>query len=271
MSKRREYFAQLEPLLFEQSIEKMEQLLLKNSNLPGPRGNLELADAFADHFYTGESSTYKWNLLQRLLHTILDDKPHENPAEFLPFCALIALGSFYTQAATPIRSEIVLVLWKYANHTNWRLREGVAMAFQRIAEHDFELIRDVFSAYLTSASLLELRAIMAALAHPPILKNTPNVVFCMETSDLVLNKVLNLDATRRKTEEFRVLRQGLEYALSVFVAALPNEGFLWLAKWAKEEDPDVRKVLKSNLGKTRLTKSCKERVEEVLRVINGGV
>jgi len=128
------------------------------------------------------------------------------------------------------------------------------MAFQSIEERDFSLILPLFTERIKDASLLKMRAIIAALAHPPVLKHEPNTVFCLETSEIVLNKVVSLDVSRRKTEEFRVLKKGLEYALSVFVAYLPAQGFAFLAKWAKVNDADIKKILRSNLGKNRLAK-----------------
>ena len=263
MSKGSEYFSQIEPLLLKQSSDEIEQLLLFNSNLPGSRANLELAYAFADHF-SNDLNTYSWDLLQRFLNVELDSDPHNSPAEFLPVCALVALGSYYIKAESPIQEQIVSLLWEFANNSNWRLREAVAMAFQRIEEQDFGLISSLFNERIKDASLLEMRAIIAALAHPPILKHEPNAVFCLEASEIVLNKVVSLDVSERKTEEFRVLRKGLEYAVSVFVASLPAEGFAFLTKWAKANDADIKKILRSNLGKSRLTKKYEEQVEKVL-------
>lgn len=263
MSKRSEYFSQIETLLLKQSSDEIEQLLLVNSNLPGPRANLEFAYAFADHFLN-DFNTYSWNLLQRFLNIELDSDPHNKSTEFLPVCALVALGSFYTKTESPIQKQIVCLLWEFANNSNWRLREAVAMAFQRIEEQDFGVIHSLFNTRIKDASLLEMRAIIAALAHPPILKHEPNTVFCLEVSEIVLNKVVSLGVNQRKTEEFRVLRKGLEYAVSVFVAPLPVQGFAFLAKWAKANDPDIKKILRSNLGKSRLTKKYEEQVEEVL-------
>jgi len=264
MSKRSEYFSQIEPLLLKQSSDEIEQLLLFNSNLPGPRGNLEFAYAFADHFFSNDLNTYSWDLLQRFLKVELASDPHDSPAEFLPFCALVALGSFYITAESPMQEQIVSLLWEFANNSNWRLREAVAMSFQRIEEQDFGLILPLFNARIKNASLLEMRAIIAALAHPPILKHEPNAIFCLEVSEIVLNKVVSLDVSLRKTEEFRVLSKGLEYAVSVFVAPIPAQGFELLAKWAEVNDADIKKILKSNLSKSRLTKKYNEQVEEVL-------
>lgn len=264
MSKRFWYFSQIEPLLLNQLSGEIEQLLLINSNLPGPRSNLELAYAFADHFVSNDLLSYKWELLKRFLNVRLGSDPHNSPAEFLPICALVASGAFYIKAESSIQEQIVSILWEFANNSNWRLREAVAMSFQRIEEQDFDLILPLFNQRIKDASLLEMRTIIAALAHPPVLKVMANAVFCLAVSDIFLNQVINLDVSKRKTEEFRVLRKGLEYSLSVFAAFLPAQGFKFLSKWAKSNDADIKKILKSNLGKSRLTKKYEQQVHEVL-------
>lgn len=267
MGKQSEYFSYIEPLLLKLSSDEIEHFLLFNSNLPGPRANLELAYAFANHFLTNDIAANKWDLLQRFLHVELDSDPHHNSVEFLPICALVALGSFYTNADSIIQEQIISLLWEFANNSNWRLREAVAMAFQRMEEQDFDLIPPLFNERIRNASLLDMRAIIAALAHPPVLRYEPNTVFCLEISEIILNNVVKLDISQRKIEEFRVLKKGLEYALSVFVASLPTHGFAFLSKWAKANDSDINKILRSNLNKSRLTKKYTRQVEEVLNLL----
>jgi hypothetical protein len=46
MGKREDLIKEMRPILKDK--EKLEKFIIKNSNLPGPRGNLELAFAFAE-------------------------------------------------------------------------------------------------------------------------------------------------------------------------------------------------------------------------------
>ena len=57
---------------------------------------------------------------------------------------------------------------------------------------------------------------------------------------------------QRKTESFRILRKALEYALSVFIAALPAAGIPWLRHWQTSDDPMIQRIIRQNLGKTQL-------------------
>ena len=110
---------------------------------------------------------------------------------------------------------------------------------------------------------------VAALAHPPILADPEAARYSLEVSDRILAGIAALGPEARKAEEYRVLRQGLEYALSVFVAALPGEGFPFLERWAASEDPDGKRIIRSNLGKARLKKKFPAEVAAVQRLLAG--
>lgn len=268
MGNREDLLRRLHPLLADaESFGELEEMLVSNSNLPGPRGNLELASAFADSFAAITVGDAPWQLLRRWIDLSPEEAPTGDPREFLPFCALQALGSLYQETDGERREEIVHLLRASAGDRRWRVREGVAIAFQRIAERDFPAVRDLFSEWIEGASFLDQRAMVAALAHPPILGSADTASYCLQVSGQILGKLLLLEGESRRTEPFRVLRQGLEYALSVFVAALPEEGFAFLKRWAREEDADIKRILRSNAGKARLRKKYPGEVDRLLAML----
>ena len=68
---------------------------------------------------------------------------------------------------------------------------------------------------------------------------------------------------RGEREDFRVLRQGLGYALSVFAEKSPEEGFALLREMASKGDPDLAWIVRENLKKKRLTGKYAAQVEAV--------
>ena len=92
----------------------------------------------------------------------------------------------------------------------------------------------------------------AALAHPPLLRDAAFARPALGLADRVLGQFAAAAPAARREEGFRVLRQGLGYALSVLVAAEPEAGFALLERWASGRDPDVVWVLRENLKKKRL-------------------
>jgi len=273
MSKREEYGIQLKPLIIksESAFRELKDILIFNSNLPGARGNLELAYAFADSLKEMQYIDDKlWLTLNEWAGVASEDTPSDSPQEFIPFCAVQALGAIFKCVDFEKKEKIIELLQAAANDSRWRVREAVAIGLQWIEENDFRQAELIFNKWIDDdASILEKRAIIAALAHPPVLNEKDNVLFCFKITERILKDIINLRREIRKTEEFRVLRKGLEYAISVFVAKLPTEGFDLMKEWAQKNDPDIKKIIKSNLGKSRLTKKFGHQVNEVFVVLNG--
>lgn len=252
---------------FPTEFEKIEEYLTANSNLPGPRGNLTLAFKFADCFEKETIGKDLLDLLIRWVNITAEEAPANNPREYLPFCGILALGAHYCYADEEIKSLTINQFKTAMNERRWRTREGAAMGFQRIAEKDFAPIKKYFSMWYPSSNYLEKRAFIATLAHPPILKNKETVLFSLKMSEDILNDILSSGKESRRSEDFTVLSKGLQYALSIFVAHLPGEGFDLLKRYARLNDPDLNKIIKSNLGKSRLAKKYARMVDEVFVLI----
>ena len=74
--------------------QEIEVYLLANSNLPGKRGNLELAFSFADFIeenYNGDQAGC-WKYCLKLISENREGKRDLGNEKFLPFCAVVALG-----------------------------------------------------------------------------------------------------------------------------------------------------------------------------------
>jgi hypothetical protein len=249
------------------SADEIERFLTERSNLPGPRGNLELAAAFADAVVASDADSRLWALLLDWTMIGPDGVSTDDPRVFLPFVALQTLGALCPTADVARRVGTVLALKRAASDPRWRVREGVAMGFQRIAEADFDAARRVFDDWLPGAGLLERRAILASLAHPPILGEPGRAAYCLAVSERIVTALTELPRAARRDEPFRTLRLGLEYAISVFAAYDPDPGFALLERLARSSDPDARRIAKANLGKARLAKRYPERVAGLLALL----
>jgi hypothetical protein len=270
MGKREQYVKHLRPLLAsETGAAELEDFLVSNSNLPGPRGNLELAFALADCFEAPEAGKRHLGLLWRWSAISPREAGVNDPRSFLTFCAIVCLGAWCLNATEGIRDGIIAAVKAAASDPRWRIREASAMAFQRIAEKDFKTVRDVFSSWVKTATLMEMRAIEAALAHPPILNVRETADFCFEITDQILTHIESLPADERRSEEFRVLKKGLEYTISVFAAAAPEKGFPFLRRWGWSDDADIAGIVRRNLAKSRLARRYPREVLEVQDAIAG--
>jgi hypothetical protein len=164
-------------------------------------------------------------------------------------------------------------LRKAASDHRWRVREAVAMGLQLVGEADLTLLREIVADWLPESSLLEKRAIAAGLAHPPLLKDEQFALFALETARTLAAAVTRLDPKGRQDEGFKIFRQGLGYALSVFAHHSPVEGFTLLRKLAAVRDRDIAWIVRENLSKKRLTDPFPREVEQVTLILeeaNGG-
>lgn len=236
--------------------------LVANSNLPGPRGNLELAQTFADVAVRECASNPEalWNLAGELLRYSADVAPANNAKEFLPFCAVCGLGqlgaafpSYFTKVANRLRQS--------AEDKRWRTREGVAWALQRMLASHAQKTLQMLETWITPGSWLPMRAVAAAVAEPSLLHEPETARRALALHREVLAQVMA--ASERRTPEFQTLRQGLSYSLSVVVQALPREGFGYLQELAGSRDRDILQIVKANLGKKRLSNNFPNEVAAI--------
>jgi hypothetical protein len=237
---------------------------MENSHLPGPRGNLELAHSFAESISGMHIDEWQWDFLMEMAGTTAAAAPVNTPGEFLPFCALLAMGAMYGNGLPrPRRRAALAALIAASSDARWRVREGVAMGLQLIGERDLPALRTIVTDLLPTASYLEMRAIAAGLAHPPILGDAEFALFCVDTARTILAALSRAEPKARKTEAFKILRQGMGYSVSVFAAHSPVEGFTLMRKSAAVRDPDISWIIRENLKKKRLTGPYPEDVKKV--------
>ncbi len=242
MAKKEDLIKQLKPLLSNPA--RLKKFLIENSNLPGPRSNLELAFAFAE-IYNNENEIKAW------VKITADQAGVNDPASFPGFCAAVSLGKIYVRNKD---KEIINLLKGLANDERWRMREAVAFGFQTIGENDFDELKTIVTEWIKESNNFEKRAILVSLAHPKFL-NPARAKFCLEISDKVLQNM-------NPREEFEVLRKGLEFTISVFVAANPEQGFGFMEKWIGKNKL-IDKIMKQNLKKNRLLKANPDEVNRL--------
>jgi hypothetical protein len=223
--------------------------LRAHSNLPGPRGNLELVQAAAD--FGGESDFRAW---------IAAGSGDEPTDEFLAVCGVVGLGRLAAEG----RVEVVEELRLHASDPRWRVREGVAMALQCLGDADVGRLMDVARAWASDRPYVQ-RAAIAGVAEPRLLKTQEAAEAAVAVVDAVTASLA--DVGERRSDEFRTLRQALAYCWSVVTAAAPEPGRARMEHWAGSADPDMRWMLNENLKKARLIRVDPVWVERLKAVL----
>lgn len=224
--------------------------LLKNSGLPGPRGNLELAQVVAE-----EGNT-------KLFEKFLLFQAEENtPEVFLVFCGVVGLGRLAAN-----ESGLFEKLRSYASDPRWRIREAVATGLQMAGDRDIHALLKEMQDW-SRGNWYEKRAAAATLAEPRLLKE-PEVA--EEVLQILDEITVSMQGNHDQHDEgFKVLRQGMGYCWSVVVAALPELGKPIFENWIDSKDKDIQGILKQNLDKKRLVrmdpnwvKACKAKLDK---------
>jgi hypothetical protein len=222
-------------------LDDWDAYLMANSKLPGPRGNLELAQAVAD------LATPSWIAAHESVSA--GDAPENTAESFLVFAAVQGLGRLAVEGDATALPR----LRGHASDPRWRVRESVAIALQRLGDVDMPRLLD-FAEELASGTYLEQRAAAAAVCEPRLLKDAVIAGRVLSLLDGITAAMAEAPASERRGDDFRTLRQAMGYCWSVAVVAAPDAGKAAFERWLASPDSDVRWMLRENLKKNRLLK-----------------
>src|SRR5712691_701178 len=209
-------------------LKRWEPYLKKHSGLPGPRANLELVQAVGDE----ADSDRLWRL-------------SASADEFLALCGTAGLGK--VELMEP--DTVMKWLRELASDPRWRVREGVAIALQRIGRESMTTLLTEMNTWAQGDAYVQ-RAVVAGLCEPALLKSNADTVEVLAILDHITRSLAA--ATGRGEDGFRMLRQALGYGWSVAAAAAPANATPYLEKWLRSTDKDVMWVMRSNLAKNRM-------------------
>lgn len=237
------------------TLDDWDPFLLQESGLPGPRANLELLQAVADE--GSEAQFRRWLTLSP------DRAPVNSPEQFLAVCGVVGLGRLLAEG----HDELKPVVRSYASDPRWRMREGVAMALQRLGDRDMDALLAEMEDW-SRGTWLEKRAAAAGLCEPRLLAKPEHARRVLRLLDDITASVAA--AQDRKSDDYKTLRQALGYCWSVAVAALPAEGKAAMEKWLPAADPDVAWIVKENLKKKRLQRIDPAWFDALARKVQAG-
>ena len=230
-------------------ISDWEPFLMAESGLPGPRGNLELAEAVALEARPEQLTAW--------LQLGPKQAPTGTADEFLAFCGVRGQGRLLAQG----QREPLPILRSKSADPRWRVREAVAFALQEWGYYDRQALLDEMQEWKTGNSL-EQRAACAALCEPGLLDREEFTLQVLNLLDDVTRRFTQADD--RRADGQRTLRQALGYCWSVATAAFPQAGKALMEKWLAHPDRDVHWIMLENLKKKRLQRMDRVWVEAMI-------
>ncbi len=244
----------------------VQEYLIKNSRLPSPRANLELAYSLDELILTFNENKKDelWKLFFKLSQITAEAAPMNDPKEFLSYCGIFGIGSIANNYHSYL-FESLKILKKAAIDKRWRTREATAHVLAKLIKTYKGKVIDRILPWIKEKNWLLIRAVAGAFAVPKLLEdpNIANTAF-----ELHINIIeLILKEKNRKHHEFRSARKGFAYTFSTVVLALPEKGFQFLESLTLIDDVDIRWILKQNLRKNRLKNRFPKKVKYLLSQI----
>ena len=246
---------------------RLVEYLITYSNLPGPRANLEVAQAFAQEaaVQAGAHQDKAWTLCLNFAGISPAHAPTNSPMEFLVFCGVLGLAAL-AGASPPLADRGLVKLRELADDPRWRVREAVAIGLQAMLRGQARKTLTRLKTWVSKENWLAMRAVAAALAEPARLDHDAPLA----SAALALHRQMTSRlraAPDRSSESFRTLRQTLGYSLSVVAAAAPGPGFKFLRELAALRDPDLRWIVRENLKKQRLVRAGPQQTAALTRLV----
>jgi hypothetical protein len=244
----------------------LEFYLREQSHLPGPRANLRLVDDVS-HLLAAAVRHKEKDVGRVIQYLTRDEKTLEvnTPDEFVVLCGVVASG-VCASVYEAWRHEVMARLSEYACNASWRVREGTAIAFQRLLEAAPKEARACIGSWANEGNCWQQRASIAAIAEPVLMHDAAMREAAFEIQKAIMQRFHAIPLSERKREDVRVLRQAVGYTLSVITAALPEQGFSLMRECASWGDPDINWILRENLKKKRLARFV-EQTEIVARYL----
>lgn len=160
---------------------KWPTYLAAHSGLPGPRGNIELAQAVAE-----EADP---EFLDALIAT---------GDEYLVFCGVVGLGRLLAEGAG---RAVEQRLYTYAVDERWRVREAVAMALQRLGDRDVRRLLDVVTEWADDSDPLVQRAAAAGVCEPRLLSTPEAATVAIAVCNRITRRLADRPAGERHDPE----------------------------------------------------------------------
>jgi len=243
--------------------EPLYELLTRGSRLPGTRANDALAEAFAQA--SRARGTKADAVVIAMARLSADEAPGATALEFLPVCAVLALG-VRAAADEAVRARFLGELHAHADDLRFRVRDAVIAALARVGSAAGEtLVTEVVSwmdGYFHAA------AVLSALGSDVWLTqiHAPGSVVARLDDAFILARDAPRSAARYPGRKALVDALGAVPALVAprFGVAL----FDLLERWAVAQDPELRAVVEANLASRRLGGRFAPEIDRVRRALS---
>lgn len=237
------------------------EMLPPKSGLPGPRPNLALANAVADHI---AAQGRKANSLVRELCAMDEARaPADTSREFLPICGALALAARWRLNVD--RRGAITALQIMAEDSRRLVREAVVHALRNIANTGDESFLDDLASWMDG--YLQAMVVLEALSDRHVLDRLTQAEPVLARLDEAFRLAESAPRAHQRTHGYRALVRVLGEAPALIMARFPDAISAWLAERATTKSRDLRESIERGIERARKAGHGEARVEGVARAL----
>lgn len=218
------------------------------SGLPGKRANLAIAQAFATECASRGKKADR--LLFDMVALSLLEAPGATEREFLPLCAVLALGE--RGASDPsLRKRVIQALHDSADDPRFRVREVVPVALARLGERMGEELVHFAASWMDG--FFQATAVLLALTDNAWLSTLDDPAPVIERLDEAYLLAKKAPRSAARWPGRKALVEALGIAPGAIAARFGVPIFDRLAAWSNTEMPELREAVETSLRSGKLT------------------
>ena len=235
--------AALDQALASNELGPLIDQLGRNSGLPGPRPNMEVAKAVGHAIAAAESKG------ERLVRDLA-----KLDAEFPRIVAAMALASRSMPSGAKKRPHTVIAaalagLEELAEDPRFLVRMGIVEALRmRISAMGEPAVDDLAT---WTNGFLQAHVVLEALADKLILSVLPSAAPVMARLDEAFDLADDSPRAAERLQGVRVLREEMPKQIAIFASRYPAETVAWLEARAKSKRPETREVVSQAISRLR--------------------
>jgi hypothetical protein len=214
-------------------------LLMRGSGLPGTRVNMPLAEAFAAATLGFEDARVD-KFLDTLLRTSADELSGGSPYEYLPVCAVIAIGIRAAHRAS-MRKDAIPRLFDAADDLRFRVRDAVPIALATIGKH----MGDELLPHLTAwpSQFNQAAALLRTLSMPHFLDTLHDGEQVAKYTDESFRLLWNAPRSAERYPGYKALHDVLLVAPPRIALRFGVPFFAVMQAWVRVKEPLLREVI----------------------------
>lgn len=246
--------------------ERLYRELALASGLPGTRANLTVANAFATE------CAARGKTADRLLFELATLSPEIAPGatehEFLPLCAILALGARAALEAK-IRPRALATLHDAAEDVRFRVRDAVPPALARIGEKMGDALVHELAAW--TDGYFQAAAALLALADAKWLPAISDRDAVLDRLDEAYRLARDAPRSAARYPGRKALVDALGVAPAAIAARFGVPMFDRLASWAATEAPELRAAIEATLRSNKLAGRYAPEIARVRAALDASV